>query len=654
MVRGLLAVFALYVVCTLVVRRPPGDGEVVWLDVWFDTALRLASGLVAMAGAARCRFDRPGWWISGVAIVTTALGDISWLLLFDGAVLSPSDALFLAYYPMMYVSVLLLARSRAATRGVGQWLDGAVAGLGSAAVGAVFVFPSLLAGAEGSTLAVAVNLSYPVADLLLLAVLMAGLAPVGWRPDRALTLLIVGLLAVTVADVVYLLEPAEGSHYASLVNLLWVTSVVVSAVAPFTATRMPAPVPATNSVALLLLPSLSALAALTMLVVAARRPVPAVAVVLATGTLVAVGVRLWFAFKELRMLALTRIEARTDELTRLPNRRAFLELVEQSLGGLDQGRPCSLLLVDLDGFKEVNDTLGHQAGDSLLTSVARVLSDALRPTDHVARLGGDEFAVILDDTDLLGAHTAAHKLLAALATPIQVANMAIVVGASIGISTAPLHAADPATLMRFADIAMYRAKQSRNGGGGLRGGRRHIQPGPPGAGPADPHRPAPGPDRAPLPAQGGPDPQPGDGYRGSGAMEPSGAGPHLSRHVPSPWWSRPACSMTSPGWCSRRRWPSWPTGWPGVSVWTAAVNIAPTDLLDESLPNFVAELLARHDVPSSSGWCWRSPRAHWWPIRCGRPGPCAGCGTPAPRSRSTTSVSASPPWSTSAPCSSTS
>lgn len=158
-------------------------------------------------------------------------------------------------------------------------------------------------------------------------------------------------------------------------------------------------------------------------------------------------------------------QALYDELTELPNRRLFQDRLEQAILAANRdGRPIALLLMDLDRFKEVNDTLGHQAGDVLLSEIARRLRDALRSSDTVARLGGDEFAVILTHMrDSAGATVAANKLLAAIAQPFAVRGQTLQVAGSIGIALGPEHGEDPETLLRHADVAMYVAK--RTGGG---------------------------------------------------------------------------------------------------------------------------------------------------------------------------------------------
>jgi diguanylate cyclase (GGDEF)-like protein/PAS domain S-box-containing protein len=150
-----------------------------------------------------------------------------------------------------------------------------------------------------------------------------------------------------------------------------------------------------------------------------------------------------------------------DGLTGLPNRVLLHDRLSQAiLVGRREGHRLALLLMDLDRFKEVNDTLGHQAGDQLLRQVAARLREELRVSDTVARLGGDEFAIILPGVgDEEGASQAASKLLTALETPFEVAGERLHVAASIGIVFFPDQGEDVDTLLRRADIAMYVAKR---------------------------------------------------------------------------------------------------------------------------------------------------------------------------------------------------
>ncbi len=161
-----------------------------------------------------------------------------------------------------------------------------------------------------------------------------------------------------------------------------------------------------------------------------------------------------------------RHQAFHDPLTGLPNRTLLLDRLERALvQTLRGGARPALLLLDLDGFKVVNDSLGHAAGDRLLIALAERLAAAMRPGDTIARLGGDEFAVLLDTaTDIHAATAVADRLLDALATPLALDGRELVVEASLGIALATDGAARPDDLLRDADLALYRAKDAGRAG----------------------------------------------------------------------------------------------------------------------------------------------------------------------------------------------
>lgn len=154
-----------------------------------------------------------------------------------------------------------------------------------------------------------------------------------------------------------------------------------------------------------------------------------------------------------------------DSLTRLPNRIFFQSRFENAIANAKRtGHVAALLLLDLDHFKGINDSLGHQAGDSLLQQVSRRIFNCARTTDTVARLGGDEFAVVATNIeDQNGVTTLAQRILEALAAPFKFAGKEVRIGVSIGISVFPNDAYDPEALMRHADLALFKAKEGGRG-----------------------------------------------------------------------------------------------------------------------------------------------------------------------------------------------
>lgn len=157
--------------------------------------------------------------------------------------------------------------------------------------------------------------------------------------------------------------------------------------------------------------------------------------------------------------------AEQDSLTGLRNRRSFDAFLERSL--VEAGRkgdPVYLLILDLDRFKEVNDSYGHQVGDSLLQEVAGRIRDTVRSSDLVARFGGDEFGLVLVDTpDDAAVDRVCEKLVDGLSHPYEIAGETLYIGASVGVSRFPWDAEEPQNLFRMADQALYRAKQEGRG-----------------------------------------------------------------------------------------------------------------------------------------------------------------------------------------------
>jgi diguanylate cyclase (GGDEF)-like protein/PAS domain S-box-containing protein len=155
-----------------------------------------------------------------------------------------------------------------------------------------------------------------------------------------------------------------------------------------------------------------------------------------------------------------RRQATEDSLTRLPNRGQLAGALSARLGRRKTGEGVALLLMDLDRFKEVNDSLGHEVGDKVLVEVAERLRQTVRTTDIVTRLGGDEFAIVISDlADESAAGAVAANLIHVLEAPVEIDGIAVPLGGSVGIAYAPDHGADSTALLQKADVAMYRAKR---------------------------------------------------------------------------------------------------------------------------------------------------------------------------------------------------
>ncbi|MEL7540285.1 MAG: sensor domain-containing diguanylate cyclase [Pseudomonadota bacterium] len=151
--------------------------------------------------------------------------------------------------------------------------------------------------------------------------------------------------------------------------------------------------------------------------------------------------------------------AEHDMLTGLANRYAFQNRIENDVSDSDDDDNVALLAIDLDNFKAINDTYGHQAGDALLGKVAKRIRQTVRGRDWAARLGGDEFVVVTHDVaNPMDACLMAARLITALSRPYQIGGLELHCTASVGVACAPIHARNARTLMKCADLALYEAK----------------------------------------------------------------------------------------------------------------------------------------------------------------------------------------------------
>jgi len=440
---------------------------------WVGLATDWLPAMVCWVAVSRVGFRRPEVVFAAAAVTSYALGDTYYTAVqaMTGSVPFPSagDVAYLGFCLLMMAA--LIAAVRGHTRGLASsvWLDAAVGSLGAAAVLAVVLRPVLDSATAGpQSLATAVAVAYPMLDLMLVATI-AGIAALrGVRVGQRWALLIAGLLAFTAADVVYGLQVTAGTYVVGTpldagwaiglaLVAMWVNSTAWRERPAAQETR-----PASGTTALAV-SSVATVAGLGVLFVGTRVPLSTLAVTLAGVTLLAAAARSQLAFRLLaRMADLRRVAAATDELTGLPNRRALYAEGHVRLAKL-QRRRQALLMLDLNKFKQVNDSLGHHAGDQLLIQVGTRLRACLRGDDLLARLGGDEFAVLLEDAGHDAAVHIAAKLCAALDEPFALDDIVLYSSASIGIALFPDDGADLSTLLRKADIAMYKAKTSFEG-----------------------------------------------------------------------------------------------------------------------------------------------------------------------------------------------
>ena len=333
--------------------------------------------------------------------------------------------------------------------------------LGAAAVLAVVMDPVLDSATTAPwSLATAVAVAPPAFDLMLVAAI-AGIAALrGVSMGSRWALLVCGLLAFTAADVNYGLQVTSGTYLLGTpLDAGWAAGLAlmttwVDGVTPDrrTATRVTRPPTRFTALAV---SSVATIAGLGVLVVGTQVPLSPLAVTLAGVTLLAAAARSELAVRLLARMADQRQLAATNGFTGLPNRRALYAGGDTRLAE-PQHRRQALLMLDLDKFKDVNDTLGHHAGDQLLVQVSGRLRNSLRSDDVLARLGGDEFAVLIEDAGHDEAVNAATRLCAAVAAPYLVEGV-LLLSSVIGILF-PENGLDLSDLLRKADIAMYKAK----------------------------------------------------------------------------------------------------------------------------------------------------------------------------------------------------
>ena len=438
-----------------------------WVNGWGVDAFEVVASSLCVLKAFTMRRGRAVPILLGLGLFCWTAGDVVLTIQSLGGATPPSpslaDAFYVTFYPVTYAALMLLLRSQVKRFSLASWLDGAVAGFGAAALCATFAFTSVLHHDGGNALGVAVNLAYPVGDVLLLGLVVGGAAIVSGRRRLPWLVLAAGYALITVGDIFNALNSA--SFVGTVFNAIaWPLSILVVSAAVWIRTPAPRPAAAEEPPGFLL-PALAAAAALTILFVGALNHVGAVSLGLAAATLVVAGVRSALSLVGLRTLTeQRRREAVTDQLTGLGNRRALFELLDSFMAERDNwdadepARSLAFMFVDLDRFKEVNDSFGHATGDELLRQLGGRLEGSLRESDLVVRLGGDEFALALMDSDADYAATVAGRITSCIVEPFALDAVRVQIGASIGIAVFPDDALTSADLVRCADLAMYRAK----------------------------------------------------------------------------------------------------------------------------------------------------------------------------------------------------
>ncbi len=438
-----------------------------WLDGWVVCAVEIAGSALCLSRVFVRRPGRAPALFLGLSLLSWAVGDVVLTVQSIGGANPPSpslaDVFYLSFYPLAYVAVVLFMKGQSKRLTATNWLDGVIAGAGAAAACAAFAFHGVFQSSGSTTAGTVVSLAYPIGDALLLGVIAGGFAVLSGRRKLPWILLATGMAINVVGDASNLLHDSLGATaFGQFANAVaWPVAIVLMSMAVWI---RPAPV---NPLmperrAGFLLPCLAAAAALVILFAGSFYSIGRVAIALATVTLLAVGIRLIVSVRGVESLSQERHrQSVTDELTGLWNRRYLFRVLDAFFAEDDAGetgRSLAFLFVDLDHFKEINDSFGHPAGDELLRQLGDRLQTSLRDTDLLVRLGGDEFAVVLIDGDADYAASVADRLTASLNRPFMLDVVSATIGASIGIAVAPTDATDSARLVWCADVAMYRAK----------------------------------------------------------------------------------------------------------------------------------------------------------------------------------------------------
>ena len=421
----------------------------------------LVATAAVLLRAVRRREDRAAWIALGLALAAQTVGTRD----ARGARrrLALPDARrrgLVTFFPLTFAAALLFARARLRRFGLALWLDAAVGTLGAAAI------VTQLLGTEvdrvtGGGWASAVALAYPMGDVLLVvlvvvAITLRGAAERGLAAARR--------RAAGARGRRHRLRRGRARRRAAplWVPLFGLASPVLIAIAAWVRAPRPRQV-ALEGWRMLVTPSLLALVAGGLLVLDHFRETTDAAVWLSGATLVAVLGRMALTYHENTALHASRELALTDELTGLANRRLFHERLKEELATVDGEAALAIAMVDLDRFKELNDTLGHHAGDRLLAQLGPRLNDVVGDAGLVARLGGDEFALLLPGAGLAAASELARRLGVMLQTPFEIDGLEVVMDASVGVALCPDNGVDADSLLQRADVAMYQAKEARTG-----------------------------------------------------------------------------------------------------------------------------------------------------------------------------------------------
>jgi diguanylate cyclase (GGDEF)-like protein len=436
--------------------------------VLLTTVNGVAAGCALMTARASHGRARTVWGFLGLSMVlaTLANGPYYGFPLVTGRPVPfpcPVDVLWLLTYPCYIVALNATVRQQRREDRRGNALDASILVVSGAVLMWEFVLEPVATAAGIPLLAHVVAFAYPAMDVLVFAMLVRVAIVVSWR-NTSLRLLLLSFFALLVGDTIYTLQLSAGTyHFGGVPDGIWMASYLLIGVAAMhlrageVANLTPSSGQRLSQGRLAFLCA----AVLSGPILLASDPHE---VWVATSACILAFLLVMARMTGLnRTLVLTSVElesrASTDSLTALANRAAFHERLAETLAQPERRNSVqAVLFVDIDDFKDVNDNLGHAAGDELLCVVADRLRDVVRPDDLVARLGGDEFALLLNGVpDRAAALSVAERAVAALSQPTVIHGQQVRIGASVGLALRQ-PASEPDTLMRQSDVAMYTAK----------------------------------------------------------------------------------------------------------------------------------------------------------------------------------------------------
>jgi diguanylate cyclase (GGDEF)-like protein len=447
--------FACFAVYTGVILLSTPESELnAFFTRWFYQGLILASVVFTGARAIAIKRDRVAWALIALSLACWSFAEIYYIAVLPEEYPSIADLGWLAFYPLIYVGIVLLLRRRARSITGTLWLDGATASVAAAALGAAVLVELVLRTTEGSLSAVATNLAYPLGDILLLSAVFGVFSLAGWRLERRWLVLGVGVVAMAIADSIYLFQVdtyQEGVAY----DPLWPASALLIATAAWLDNRHERDF-ALEGRPLLAVPAACALLATGILVHDHFDRTNLLAIGLATAALLLVVVRLAVTFRENRRLfQLTKYESVTDALTGLANRRKLMADLDSRLSE-EHPRPALLMIFDLDGFKGYNDMFGHPAGDTLLARLGSRLAAVPGPDGAAYRLGGDEFCLIAPARD-----GDTERLIDQSCIALTEHGEGFDIGTSFGAVHLPEEAVESRQALQLADERLYAQKHMR-------------------------------------------------------------------------------------------------------------------------------------------------------------------------------------------------